>query len=231
VAAPVVFWDFDGTLAQRPGLWSACVLEVLDETVPAHGISIERVRQGLADSFPWHRAHLAHPELADPSEWWRVVGAVIEQALTDAGFPATAARDAVPLVRRRYIDAGRGWEVYPDTLAALSTTTAAGWRNVVLSNHVPELADLIADLGLGAHLDGVRTSALTGYEKPHPEAYRGALRAWGNPDAAFMVGDSRVADVDGAEVVGLPAILVRRPGPAPRYADDLHGAAAIILAS
>ena len=35
----MVMWDFDGTLAQRPGLWGACVIEVLDEAEPDHGVS------------------------------------------------------------------------------------------------------------------------------------------------------------------------------------------------
>ena len=39
-----------------------------------------------------------------------------------------------------------------------------------------------------------------------------------------MVGDNVVADVLGAEAVGLPAVLVRRPDPrAARYADSLAG--------
>jgi putative hydrolase of the HAD superfamily len=31
-----VIWDFDGTLAWRPGLWSGCLLETLDEKEPGH---------------------------------------------------------------------------------------------------------------------------------------------------------------------------------------------------
>jgi len=27
----IVLWDFDGTLAERPGLWRGCLLEVLRE--------------------------------------------------------------------------------------------------------------------------------------------------------------------------------------------------------
>ena len=39
-----------------------------------------------------------------------------------------------------------------------------------------------------------------------------------------MVGDNVVADVLGAEAVGLPAVLVRRPDPrATRYSDSLAG--------
>ena len=46
-----------------------------------------------------------------------------------------------------------------------------------------------------------------------------------------MVGDNPVADVAGAESVGLPAILVPTAGDALHVAPGLHEAAAIILES
>jgi putative hydrolase of the HAD superfamily len=98
----------------------------------------------------------------------------------------------------------------------------------VLSNHVPELPGLIADLGLGSLVDDVLTSASIGYEKPHPEIFQHALRQSGHPTNAWMVGDSVTADIGGAELAGIPALLVRtgqndRPGP------DLAWAADVIL--
>src|SRR6201995_4789669 len=39
MSSGVVMWDFDGTLATRPGLWSTCLLEVLDEHAPGHAAS------------------------------------------------------------------------------------------------------------------------------------------------------------------------------------------------
>src|SRR5437588_9596124 len=33
----VELWDFDGTLAERPGMWGGCMLEVLDDHEPNHG--------------------------------------------------------------------------------------------------------------------------------------------------------------------------------------------------
>jgi FMN phosphatase YigB (HAD superfamily) len=42
------------------------------------------------------------------------------------------------------------------------------------------------------------------------------------PSEAWMVGDNVMADVLGAEAVGIPAVLVRRPDPrAERYAGSL----------
>jgi FMN phosphatase YigB (HAD superfamily) len=66
-------------------------------------------------------------------------------------------------------------------------------------------------------------SAETGYEKPHAQAFASVLDVL-RPAEAWMAGDNVVADVLGAEAVGLPAVLVRRPDPrAARYADSLGG--------
>ncbi len=90
----------------------------------------------------------------------------------------------------------------------------------MLSNHVPELAELIEGLGLGELVGEVFTSAAIGYEKPHPEIFRHALRVCGSPGRVWMVGDNPVADVEGAEAVGVPAVLVRARG---RPADGQMG--------
>ncbi|MGH9197011.1 MAG: HAD-IA family hydrolase, partial [Acidimicrobiia bacterium] len=58
-------------------------------------------------------------------------------------------------------------------------------------------------------VESVFTSARIGYEKPHPEAFRTVLSHITDADNIWMVGDNPVADVAGAEKVGIPGILVR----------------------
>ncbi len=227
---PTVLLDFDGTLALRPGLWGACVLELLDEAEPDHGIALEAIRAGLRDGFPWHRAEVAHLELCEPDAWWTPVQELIARALVAAGVSHETAIRLGAATRERFADPSRGWELFPDTLPAIGRLREAGWRCVVLSNHIPELPALAAGLGLSSdHLDTVITSAAIGYDKPHPEAFRIGLQAAGHPTDVWMVGDNPIADVGGAEAVGIPAILVRRDGEVDRRAADLHGAVDIIL--
>jgi putative hydrolase of the HAD superfamily len=86
---------------------------------------------------------------------------------------------------------------------------------------VPELRQIIAGLGLDDVIAEVSCSAETGYEKPHPQSFASVLDLL-RPAVAWMIGDNVVADVLGAEAVGIPAVLVRRPDPgAARYADSL----------
>ena len=224
-----MLWDFDGTLAQRPGLWGGCAIEVLDEHEPGHGVAIDRIRRELTDRFPWHVPEVGHPELADPVDWWRHVEAIVADAMQRAGVAADRAPELARAMHERFVDPTRGWVLYDDTVDALRACSEAGWRNVVLSNHVPELELIARSLGLGPQLERIISSALIGYEKPNPEAFRHALAACGNPARAWMVGDNIEADVRGAESVGLPAILVRRPGEARYRADGVDGAVAILL--
>jgi putative hydrolase of the HAD superfamily len=227
----VVLWDFDGTLAERPGLWGACLLETLDEHEPGHAVELDRLRSRLRDGFPWHRPHVAHPELCEADAWWAHVSRLLAAAYEGVGIAAGRAGELASLARARYVDVSHGWRLFDDTLPVMEQLQAAGWRHAILSNHVPELPALVHGLGLARLVDVVHTSAATGYEKPHPRAFAGALDACGRPGEVWMVGDNPVADVAGAEAAGVPAILVRRDAPGvARSAPDLVAAARILAA-
>ncbi|HBR01450.1 MAG TPA: HAD family hydrolase, partial [Ruminiclostridium sp.] len=86
-----------------------------------------------------------------------------------------------------------------------------GYRNIILSNHIPELPEIAESLGLMELVEICITSAKVGFEKPNPQIFRYALELTGHPEELWMVGDNIVADVGGAEAVGMKAILVRKP--------------------
>jgi putative hydrolase of the HAD superfamily len=211
----VVMWDFDGTLATRPGLWSTCVLEVLDEHAPGHHVSRDELRAALRDGFPWHRADEPHLELCEPDAWWAALDPLLGRAFGVAGVDAGRHVELARAFRARFIDGTVSWELFEDTRPALQATADAGWRNVILSNHVPELPALVSALGLEDLVERVFTSAAIGYDKPHPEAFRHALRECGDPASRWMVGDNPVADVAGAKALGIPAVLIRTDGGEP----------------
>jgi putative hydrolase of the HAD superfamily len=169
-----VIWDFDGTLAERPGLWTACMLEVLTEEDPGHGLRREDISPHLSTGFPWHTPEREHPELCDPDTWWNQLSLTLAKVLRKVGYASQDAERLATRVRGRYTDATVAWHVFPDVAEALERLTREGFRHVILSNHVPELPLLVERLGLAGHFDAVITSAATGYEKPHPAAYEAA---------------------------------------------------------
>jgi HAD superfamily hydrolase (TIGR01549 family) len=224
----VILWDFDGTLAERPGMWSGCLLETLDAWKADHGVTLDALRPFLRDGFPWHRPERPHPELSEPDAWWRPVEALLARACEGVGVGRTEAAGLARRARDRYVDPSVGWRLFPDAAPVLERLRAAGWSNVVLSNHVPELPEIAAGVGLTPLVDRIVTSAAIGFEKPNPAAFAHALGD-PRPSTAWMVGDNEAADVAGAEAVGIPAILVRRRGTvAARRASDLFEAADLI---
>ncbi len=228
MSAGVVLWDFEGTLAWRPGLWGTCVLEVLDERASEHAGTLDQIRADLKNGFPWHRPERPHPELSQPEAWWTAITPLLMRAIAGAGIDGEArAAELAGAVRERFTDGTRAWRVFDDTRLALQASSAAGWRNVILSNHVPELPNLVTTLGLGDLVEHVFSSATIGYEKPHPEAFGYALRRCGDPPRRWMVGDNPVADVAGARTLGIPAILVRGDGGAGGVPDAAAAAALI----
>jgi putative hydrolase of the HAD superfamily len=228
----LVLWDFDGTLAHRTGMWRGAMVETLDEHLPGHGVRAEQLRPFLHNGFPWHRPEQAHPELADPEAWWAPVYALMAAAYEGVGIHPDQARALARHARTRFVDPAHGWAVFDDVIPVLSGLRDEGWRHAIVSNHVPELPALAASLGLADLIDTIHTSAATGFEKPHPVAFELALEAAGHPRTVWMVGDNPVADVRGAQLLGIPAILVRTAQAGAGWpAVDLHEAAAIIRAA
>ena len=221
----LLIWDFDGTLAHRRGEtgWSILLVEALEAEEPGHGHSADVFRPHLREGFPWHSPDVAHPELRDPEAWWGSVRPQLARAYEAAGYAPERALELADAARRLYVDPEVGWSVFEDTLPTLERLTQAGWTHAILSNHVPELRQIAAALGLDEVVELISCSAETGYEKPHPQAYASVLEPL-SPAEAWMVGDNVVADVLGAEALGIPAVLVRRPDPrAARSADSLAG--------
>jgi putative hydrolase of the HAD superfamily len=237
----LLIWDFDGTLGYREGgAWTASLLEVAQRAVRA-GVPVqapptyEQFHAYTRSDFPWLAPETPHPELGEPDRWWAALTPVFVRAFRGAGFAPDAAARLADEVRTTYLNPAR-WRRYDDVLSTLTSLAAEGWAHVILSNHVPELPDLVEHLELAPYFSRIFNSAVLGYEKPHPEAFRCTLATigvaadgGGATVPCWMIGDSYRADIRGAEAAGLPAILVRRFHPdAQHYAATLDGVCDIL---
>jgi putative hydrolase of the HAD superfamily len=90
------------------------------------------------------------------------------------------------------------WRVFDDVLPCFAELTADGWRTCGAVESRAELPHIIEALGLAPHIERIFNSAETGFEKPHPQAFRNVIDALGRVDALWMIGDSATADVGGA---------------------------------
>ncbi|NLN45247.1 MAG: HAD-IA family hydrolase [Clostridiaceae bacterium] len=217
----VLFWDFDGTLASAPGLWVHAIYSELEDTLPGNGIGMERVREKNQTGYPWHHPERDHRALIRPGAWWTYMETVFTGIYRNLGIDEKTSSVMAGRIRRRILDP-RNYTLLPDALQVLTSCRDRGYANWLLSNHMPELGEVLSALGLAPLLDGVLLSAEIGYEKPHPAVFDIALERTGHPDTRYMIGDNPIADIAGAKRAGIPAILVEtatghpwQPGPVP----------------
>ena len=170
-----------------------------------------RIRRHLRGGFPWDAPELDHLQLSTPDLWWDSLAPFLRRSLEAVGVPDDLSDAAVKKLRSSYCNP-MCFQLYPDSTEALTRLKEAGWRLVILSNHVPELPFITEGLGLSPLVDDVFTSGLTGYEKPNPAAFQIALGD-ARPGECFMVGDNPQADILGALRAGLRGILVRNEDP------------------
>jgi putative hydrolase of the HAD superfamily len=205
-----LIWDFDGTLGYRQdGMWSMALLEILRQEKPEFRMTMEQIRPFLQSGFPWHNPSQPHTEIKSPEQWWNALDELFERAFlgiginsNDVGFLAKQVRYVYPSLT--------SWRLFDDVLPTLEQFSALGWTHLVLSNHVPELRQIIHFLELDKYISQIFNSAETGYEKPHRQAFMTLLAALDEIETIWMIGDSMESDILGANAVGLSGILVRK---------------------
>ena len=226
MAERVVFWDFDGTLAQRDGLFAGALIDALRSIAPSTDVPREELRPHLRAGFPWHAPDVITRPLS-PEHWWHRLHPVFARAYRACGVDDDLAAAAAVGVATQFYRPD-AWELTPGASRALERVRDAGYANVILSNHGPELPALVDALGL--RVDLTITSAAAGIEKPHPAIFRHAIEATNAGTDTWMIGDNPVADVQGAESVGIRAILADGVYPDSRGVSVLE-AARIVAAS
>lgn len=148
---------------------------------------------------------------------------VLFQALTKAELTEELINSCLLGIREEYIKPCE-WRVYDDTIKTLEKAIHLEHRNIILSNHVPELETLINSLDLSKYFERIYSSANVGYEKPHPNMFNVIEVHKKEQEKVIMIGDSYAADVQGAVNCGWQAILVRSENKAdyPYYAENLE---------
>jgi len=225
-----LIWDFSETMGYREGGgWSALLLETLLREMPDCGIRTEQIHLFFQEGFPWHQPERPHPELSTPDAWWDSLDPIFTRAFMMGGGLDQSIAHRLARMVRQVCPERSAWRLYDDTLRVLAHLATEGWIHVALTNHIPELPAIFDHLGLSPYLAALFNSAQTGYEKPHPQAFRQVL-AWASElEAIWMIGDNYTADVLGAEAQGIPGILVRKTDPRANYCcADLSGVVEVV---
>ena len=206
-----VSFDVTGTLIHCPRL-----AELYSEVLARHGaeLSAERLKvlipevwqeltwrlEGDLDRFG------AHPQGA--RGWWNDY---LQRICDHAELPHPGPFASAELFDR--FAQADAWEIYDDVEPALEALRAAGYRLVMTSNWDERLPTLLDRLGLMSPFEALIYSSEVGFEKPHRAIFDELLRSLDlRAQQVVHVGDRQLDDVEGAEAVGIPALLLDRRG-------------------
>jgi putative hydrolase of the HAD superfamily len=204
----LLFFDFDETIAFREGKFSKAIHELLLAN-NYNNVSMETIKSYLQSGFPWHFPEKSHFELFGNRTWNQYMNDFFFNVLLSIGINKTKSYELSNQVISQYINPNY-WFVYPDVVPFMESISNFNFESYILSNHVPNLSDLIAGLGISKYFKGIFSSGNMKYEKPHVEFFKHVLNTIQvNTKDVIMIGDSYNADIKGAKTVGIPAILVR----------------------
>ena len=203
-----IFWDFDGTLAYRDGMWTGTLMDVLEKNSIQH-IQKEDLRPFLNIGFSWHSPETSHELLFAGKDWWQYYNAYFSEIFQKVGVKTKIANELALQVKEEFINPLK-WHLYSDTKLALKNAAKAGFRNVILSNHIPELKLVVKNLGIDEYFLEIYSSANIGYEKPNLKIFNFVLKNLNlSSGECIMIGDSYEADIAGALRADIKPILVR----------------------
>jgi putative hydrolase of the HAD superfamily len=199
-----VIFDWGGTLSHWikqesvPGFWRAAAAK-LDES---------RVDELVGRLIEAEEAVWAHVRGAQKSGRLSEIMAAAAQA-----HQLEVAEELFETATAAYLEA---WELElghkDDALPMLAALKSMGLKTALLSNtHWPRSfhEQLLERDGLAEYLDARVYTSDIGHVKPHPLAFKAALKAIdARPANTVFVGDRRYDDVFGAQSIGMRAVLV-----------------------
>ncbi len=203
----VICWDFDGTIAYSPHLWSNSVRKALNDTIPDNNVKFTDIRKCMATGFTWHTPYEDYSKMLG-EDWWAFMESHIYNSYITLGLSKSQAETASKKVRG-ILKRTENYTLYKTAKEALAKTKEFGHTNIILSNNHPDLKEIIDNLGIDGYFENYIISALVGYDKPRKEIFEIAKEMY--PDEKFyMIGDSVSADIIGGKNAGMTTVLVHK---------------------
>ena len=210
--ARAVLFDVDFTLA-KPG-----------PLLGPDGYRAAGERRGLTlDPKRYEDARIAavedlqhHPELEHDEAIWIRFTEDIVRGMGGSG-------EHVRAIAEEIIEGWRhseNFELYEDVVPTLAVLRQHSLKIGLISNTSRDLETFVRHFGLD--VDAWIASGSFGRVKPSPAIFRAALELLeAEPEAAVMVGDSPLDDIEGARRLGMRAFLLDRVGRYPKEASSL----------
>ncbi len=141
----------------------------------------------------------------DHSFWWMFYS----QLLSEIGLNDDAVRERLVSGTRN----SANWDQIPPGTTEQLRKIGARHPLAVISNADGRIEDVLRRCGIADCFRTITDSGLVGYEKPHPEIFRQALKSMAAaPEESLYVGDVYSVDYLGATGAGMRAVLMDVPG-------------------
>jgi len=142
---------------------------------------------------------------ADHSFWWMFYS----QLFSEVGLNDDAVRDQLVASIRN----SGNWDTIRPGTAEQLREIGERYQIAVISNADGKIEDVLRRCGIDHYFRTITDSGLVGYEKPHPEIFRHALKTMNAaPEQSLYVGDVYSVDYLGATGAGMQAVLMDIPG-------------------
>lgn len=117
-----------------------------------------------------------------------------------------------------YFEGAEGWSLFPETAEVLERLQRKQLQLGVISNFDSRLSAVCESLGVRSFFKTMTISSQSGAAKPSPEIFKKALQEAGvSSGETVYIGDTLHHDIEGAQAVGMKALLLDRSG---RYSKE-----------
>jgi HAD superfamily hydrolase (TIGR01509 family) len=141
----------------------------------------------------------------DHGFWWMFYS----QLLSEIGLKDDAIRDQLVASIRN----SGNWDTIRPGTAEQLREIGERYQVAVISNADGKIEEVLRRCGIVQCFRTITDSGLVGYEKPHPEIFRHALKTMNAaPGESLYVGDVYSVDYLGATAAGMQAVLMDVPG-------------------
>ncbi len=208
MAEKYLLWDFGHTLSNHGWVWSNSLAQAINQAYPEKNLTGEITKPLVAKGFPWHTPEIAHDQIKTADAWWlELMKPVFVRVFEALEIPESEFENLIQATRQECLDP-KHWTLYEDVIPMLEKLSEHGWKHVILSNHYPELEEVVVKLKIRHFFEHVFTSGIIGFEKPNPRIFDFALERIGAENQIIMIGDNPDHDIEGAAQFGIPGILV-----------------------
>ncbi len=207
-----VFFDLGKTLLYPINSWQSVLArstKALTDSLVSHDIDIN------LKTFPYEFIDRLNNYYADREETMRETTTLkmLRDLLAEKGF-----RDIPPHILRSTLDAKyaitqSNWALEADTISTLEALKNIDYKLAIISNAAddPDVQTLVDTHNLRQYFSFIRSSAASGYRKPHPHMFEEALSFLNlSSEQCAMVGDTLNADIKGANKLGIYSIWINR---------------------